>query len=72
MVFLEEIFGEEYYYWKLYQSAEQLKSLSEEGKGEALNNPKASSLTFYEKGAWALHILKEQVGELVFKKAIKS
>lgn len=68
----KEIFGEEYYYWKLYQSAEQLKSLSEEGKGEALNNPKASSLTFYEKGAWALHILKEQVGELVFKKAIKS
>ena len=68
----KEIFGEDYYYWKLYQSAEQLKSLSEEGKGEALNNSKASSLTFYEKGAWALHILREKVGDAAFKKGIKN
>lgn len=68
----KEIFGEEYYYWKLYNTAEQLKALSEEGKGESLLNPKASSLTFYEKGAWALHILKEIIGEVAFKKAIKS
>jgi aminopeptidase N len=68
----KEIFGEDYYYWKLFQSAEQLKSLSEEGKGEALNNPKASSLTFYEKGAWALHILREKVGDSVFKNGIKN
>ncbi|MEP2993242.1 MAG: M1 family metallopeptidase [Gilvibacter sp.] len=65
-----EIFGEDYYYWKLYQSAERLKSLSEEGKGEALTNPKASSLTFYEKGAWALHILEEQLGTLLFDRTI--
>jgi aminopeptidase N len=68
----KEVFGEEYYYWKLYQSAEQLKALSDEGKGEVLLNPKASSLTFYEKGAWALHILKEQIGEETFKIAIKN
>ncbi len=67
-----EIFGEDYYYWKLFQSAEQLSALSNEGKGEALVNPKASSLTFYEKGAWALHILNEKVGEEVFNKAIKN
>jgi len=66
----KEIFGEDYYYWKLFQSAEQLKSLSDEGKGESLTNPKASSITFYEKGAWALHILKEIVGEAAFKAAI--
>ena len=68
----KEVFGEDYYYWKLYQSAEQLKSLSEEGKGEALNNPKASSLTFYEKGAWALHVLREKVGDTAFKEGIKN
>ncbi len=68
----KEIFGEDYYYWKLFQSAEQLKALSDEGKGESLTNPKASSLTFYEKGAWALHILKEKVGEVVFKKGVKN
>ena len=68
----KEIFGEDNYYWKLYQSSELLRSLSEEGKGEALNNPGASSITFYEKGAWALHILREKVGDEVFKKGIKN
>jgi aminopeptidase N len=65
-----EIFGDDYYYWKLYNSAEQLATLSEEGKGETLLNPNASSLTFYEKGAWALHMLKEKIGEAAFKEAI--
>jgi len=68
----KEIFGEDYYYWKMFQSAEQLSSLSDEGKGEVLVNSKASSLTFYEKGAWALHILNEIVGEEVFKQAIQN
>lgn len=68
----KEVFGEDYYYWKLFQSAEQLKALSDEGKGESLLNPKASSLTFYEKGAWALHILKEQIGVDTFRKGIKN
>ena len=62
----KEIFGEEYYYWKLFQSAEQLQALSDEGKGQSLLNPKASSLTFYEKGAWALHILRSQIGDEAF------
>ena len=55
-----QIFGDDYFYWKLYQNAEQLKDLSDQGKGEKLLNPKASSLTFYQKGAWALHILREK------------
>ncbi|PIV48982.1 MAG: aminopeptidase [Flavobacteriaceae bacterium CG02_land_8_20_14_3_00_34_13] len=67
-----EVFGEDYFYWKLYQSAEQLKELSDQGKGEALLNPKASSLTFYQKGAWALHILREKVGDVAFKIAVKN
>lgn len=67
-----EIFGDEYYYWQLYQTAEQLKAASDKGKGESLLNPKASSLTFYQKGAWALHILREQLGEEAFKTAIKN
>lgn len=66
-----ELFGDDYYYWKLYQTAERLKELSDSGKGEALLNPKASSLTFYEKGAWALHILREQVGDNAFRLAVQ-
>jgi aminopeptidase N len=67
----KEIFGIEYYHWQLYQSAEQLIQLSKEGKGEALLNPAASSLTFYQKGAWLLHMLREEVGEAVFKNGVK-
>src|SRR5690554_7142527 len=46
-----EIFGDSYFYWKLYDSAIKLKKVSDNNKGEALTDPKASSLTFYEKGA---------------------
>ncbi len=67
-----EIFGDDYYYWKLYETAERLKELSDSGKGEALLNPKASSLTFYQKGAWALHILREKVGDEAFREGIKN
>ena len=67
-----EIFGEDYFYWQLYQSAEQLKELSDAGKGESLLNPQASSLTFYQKGAWALQILRERIGEKAFKNAIQN
>lgn len=68
----KEIFGDNYYYWKLYESAEQLKELSDSGKGESLLNPKASSLTFYQKGAWALHMLRELVGDENFKASVKN
>jgi aminopeptidase N len=67
----KEIFGKEYYYWKLYKSAIQLQELSNENGGEALVDPKASSLTFYEKGAWALHVLKDRIGENNFRKGIQ-
>jgi aminopeptidase N len=67
-----EIFCDDYFYWQLLQTAEQLKAASDEGKGESLLDPKASSLTFYQKGAWALHILREKIGDEAFKQAIKN
>lgn len=67
-----EIFGKDYFYWQLLQYAEQLQEMSSEAKGESLLNPKASSLTFYQKGAWAIHILKEIIGPEAFKKAVKN
>ena len=68
----KELFGEDYYYWKLYESAEQLKELSDKGKGESLLVSNSSSLTYYQKGAWALHILRERVGDDAFKLAIRN
>ncbi|WP_046757565.1 M1 family metallopeptidase [Kordia jejudonensis] len=66
----KEIFGEDYFHWKLYESALQLKALND-GKGEAVLNPNASSLTFYQKGAWVLHALRTKVGEKSFKNAVQ-
>jgi len=68
----KEIFGDDYFYWKLFDSAEQLKLAAENGQGEALQNDKASSLTFYEKGAWALVMLRNEIGDKAFKNGIKT
>lgn len=68
----KELFGASYFYWKLFATANQLNEISRQGGGEALTNAKASSLTFYEKGAWALVILRELVGDRNFKKAIQN
>jgi len=67
----KEIYGEDYFYSKLYESSMQLKQASKTDTIPVLN-PKASSLSFYQKGAWALHVLREGIGEEAFKKAVKS
>ena len=67
-----EIFGKDYFYWKLFQTAEELKQASDSGEGEALVSSGASSLTYYQKGAWALHVLSETIGEKTFHKAVAS
>ncbi|WP_245668113.1 M1 family metallopeptidase [Flagellimonas zhangzhouensis] len=67
-----DIFGEDYYYWRLWETAKALNQFSEDDQGEVLQNPNAGSLTFYEKGAWALVMLQEQAGEEAFKKAIQT
>ncbi|RRO12291.1 M1 family metallopeptidase [Flavobacteriaceae bacterium 14752] len=66
-----QIFGDNYFYHKLYQYAESLKSASDNGKGEKLLKPNASSLTYYQKGAWALFMLNQIVGEDVFDRAVQ-
>ena len=68
----KEVFGDDYYYWKLFDTAKTLSGISEKGEGESLLNPKASSLTFYEKGAWAMSILREEIGDSAFKEGIKT
>jgi aminopeptidase N len=65
------IFGDNYYYWRLYEYARELLAQDEAGQGTSLLNPKSSSTTFYKKGAWVLYMLREKVGDKVFKKAVK-
>jgi aminopeptidase N len=65
----EEIYGEDYFYSRLYEYAQQLKQASKTDSIPVLN-AKASSLSFYQKGAWALYVLHEGIGEKSFKKAV--
>jgi len=66
----KEVFGEDYYYNKLHKTSQQLLK-AQKSDTIPLMNPKASSLTFYQKGAWALHSLREQVGDSIFKLSVK-
>ena len=66
----EHLFGTEFFEHQLFTTAESLKLRSDQGKGQRLLNPDANSLTFYEKGAWALHALRNRVGDKVFFEAI--
>lgn len=66
-----ELYGEDYFYSYLYEKAQQLKFASRTDTLPVLN-AKASSLTFYEKGAWSLFVLHQKIGDKAFKKAIKN
>ncbi len=67
----KHLFGNDYYYWKLYQNAQKIEQavLSDD---IPILNAKASSLSYYQKGAWALHVLREGVGEEKFRLAVKN
>ena len=67
----KEIFGADYFNWKLYKMAEQLQEASKTDTIPILNE-KASSLSFYQKGAWALHVLHEDIGDANFRNAVKN
>ncbi len=66
------VFGDDYYYWQLYEYAQELLEQQKSGASTSLLNPKSSSTTFYKKGALVLHLLRERVGDEVFKKAVKN
>jgi aminopeptidase N len=63
-----EIFGEDYFYYALYRNALQLRKAAKTDTIPVLNE-KASSYSFYQKGAWALHVIREAIGEKAFQKA---
>jgi len=66
-----EIFGEDYYYWRLYEYAQEIRAQDKAGMSTSLLDPKSSSTTFYKKGAWVLHMLRLRVGDKAFKTAVK-
>jgi len=67
-----EVFGEDYFYFKLYESAVELGRQDISGQGTSLLNPKSSSLTFYQRGAWVLFALRVKVGDEIFRQAVRN
>lgn len=63
------LFGDDYFYEELNDYAEQLKRASKTDTIPVMNE-KASSLSFYKKGAWALHVMREDIGAKNFQKAL--
>jgi aminopeptidase N len=64
------LFGDDYFYEELNDYAEQLKRASKTDTIPVMNE-KATSLSFYKKGAWALHVMREDIGAKNFQKAVK-
>lgn len=64
------IFGEDYFQYKLYLMSRQLLEASKKDT-IPVRHEKASSLSYYQKGAWALHVLREQIGREKFNLVVK-
>jgi aminopeptidase N len=66
-----KIFGEDYFYYAMYKNS---LLLQKEAKTDTIPilNEKASSYSFYQKGAWALFVIRESIGEKKFNKAVKN
>ncbi|NNK19747.1 MAG: M1 family metallopeptidase, partial [Flavobacteriaceae bacterium] len=67
----KEFLGEDHFYWMLLDKANDLETADREGDGASLLNPAANSLTFYEKGAFALLMLREYLGDENFRRGEK-
>jgi aminopeptidase N len=67
----KEVFGEDYFYHQLYRNSLQLRNAAKTDTIPVMNE-KASSLSFYQKGAWALHYMREKIGAKLFQKAVKN
>lgn len=68
-----ELFGENHFNYELYEMAERLQRVSASKTDTVpILSEGASSLSYYQKGAWALHVLRQGVGEEAFRTAVKN
>lgn len=67
----QDLYGDDHFYYELYKIAERLQQAAKTDTIPIMN-AKASTLSFYQKGAWALHVLREGVGHAAFRDAVKN
>lgn len=66
------LLGDDAYFLRLYESYLALSLQSAGGKGEPVLVENGSSLTYYEKGAWALLYLEDLLGKNAFARVVKN
>lgn len=67
----KKFLGEDYFQMELLKYSEEILAARKNDTIPILSE-KASSLSFYKKGAWALHDLRTSIGAEKFDKAVKS
>lgn len=67
----QHLYGDDFFYNALYNNAQQLNQAAKTDL-VPMYNEKASSLTYYQKGAWALHAIRSQIGAEKFRLAVKN
>lgn len=66
-----KLFGDDYFYYQMYRHAVALKNNAKHDSIPILSE-KASSLSYYQKGAWALFDLHQKMGDKKWKKCIRT
>lgn len=66
------LFGETHYYYRIAEALTKLQQAEQRNTLKPLVDGTASSLVFYEKGALALHVLREKVGEEIFRTGVQN
>lgn len=64
------LYGEDFFDWERYKAAEMVFEASKMDT-VPLGNGKAGSSRFYQKGAWVLYMLDQQLGHETFRKVIR-
>jgi len=65
----EHLYGRDYFEWELEKAKELAFSATEQGP-LPLAHPKAGSYRFYQKGGWLLYMLRNYVGDAIYRKVI--
>lgn len=67
-----ELYGVDHFYWELYEMAEKIQKDALYNKNTKVVSEKATTTTYYDKGAWAIFYLSTQIGEENLRTVVKS
>lgn len=64
------LYGKDFFDWERYKGAEMVWQATQLGR-EKLGSGKAGSARFYQKGAWVLYMLRQQLGDNGYRESMK-